>query len=59
MLCTRIDEVLFISFIVKKLTYKDCRFFFIFFICCVEVSIQILVKTKFYFKDFLHVKTKF
>ena len=59
MLCTRIDEVLFVSFIVKKLIYKDCGTFFFFFICCVEVSIQTLVKTKYSFKDFLHVKTKF
>jgi hypothetical protein len=28
MLCTRINEVLFVLFILKKLAYKDCGFFF-------------------------------
>jgi hypothetical protein len=46
MLCTRIDEVLFVSFIVKKLTYKDCRNFFFFFIFLI-FYIYVVLKSPF------------
>jgi hypothetical protein len=41
MLCTRIDEVLFVSFIVKKLTYKDCGTLYIY----VVLKLNILLRT--------------
>jgi hypothetical protein len=60
MLCTRIDEVLFVSFIVKKLTYKDCGTLYIYYIYLyIYIYIYVVLKLNILLRTFYMLKLNF